>query len=626
MREAAYGFAERGHDVEVLTTCALDHFSWANELPAGESVEKGLTVRRFPTVRHPSRAALAAQLSVQSGRVPDLDHQVSWLGFQFSVPGLFEHVLRHGDGYDAIVFSPYLYWTTSACVPFVPERAVVMACLHDETYARLEILRPVLAGPALVWFLSEPERELAHRLGPVTRRHAVTGAGVAVPSSYDPEGFRARYGLVRPFVLYAGRKEEGKGLPFLLDALADAVSTHDLGFDLVVIGRGEMAVPKPLRGRVTDLGYLPDEQRNDAFAAAAAYVQPSRNESFSRTVMEAWLAGTPVVGFSGSEVVAWHLARSGGGLAFSNAAELVRALGSLVQDPQRAAALAASGRRYVLEHYSWPAVLDRMEASLHEVFGRARPSRPQPAPLSPPSSAPPPPAQANRTLPVRRLVVGSYPPVPGEPAAATLAAVRRAWAEGREVVVASPRPSAAPVVARLAGPSAGRSLRRLTRAHTCQEVVFCLEPGMPFLARRRGARRTARRLAHALGSFSNVELVVTGELGVPGSVLAALWPVARTVIASSEAIAKELKSSGAPAVRVVEARSAGSPVSVLASEARSAKGSVGVLLHGSVGAFEPGDLLLRRRFLRLLGAISRKVLGRRAPAFRARLRRLASRL
>ena len=141
-REAALGFAARGYDVEVLTTCALDHFSWANELPEGTSEEDGLLVRRFPVVRHPSRAALQAQLAIQSGRVPDLDHQVSWLGFQFGAPALFEYLLRCGVRYDAVVLSPYLFWTTSVCLPAVAERAVVVPCLHDEEYARLESSAP----------------------------------------------------------------------------------------------------------------------------------------------------------------------------------------------------------------------------------------------------------------------------------------------------------------------------------------------------------------------------------------------------------------------------------------------------------------------------------------------------
>jgi glycosyltransferase involved in cell wall biosynthesis len=367
-REAAFGLAARGHDVEVLTTCAIDHYTWANELPEGTSYENGLTVRRFPVVRHPSRPALRAQLSIQAGQIPDLDHQVSWMGFLFSAPALFEYLLHEGRSYDAIVFSPYLFWTTSVCAPLVAERAVVIPCLHDETYARLDVLRPVLADPALVWFLSGPEHALAHRLGPVAPRHSVTGAGVPVPSRYDAADFRKRHGLERPFVLHAGRREEGKGLEWLLEAFSVIVLEEGLDLDLVSIGKGELGrglrVQGPLADRVVDLGFVTDEERDNAFAAATAYVQTSQVESFSRTIMEAWLAGTPVLAWDRSEVVAWHCRRSGGGLMFGDVSELVEQLRVVTEKPDVAAELAAAGRRYVLENYSWASVLDRMEASL----------------------------------------------------------------------------------------------------------------------------------------------------------------------------------------------------------------------------------------------------------------------
>jgi glycosyltransferase involved in cell wall biosynthesis len=313
---------------------------------------------------------LKAQLSIQSGRVPDLDDQVSWLGFQFGAPGVFEHLLRCGEKYDAIVFSPYLFWTTSVCVPFVAERAVVVPCLHDEPYARLDILRPVFSDPALVWFLSGPEHLLAHQLGPVARRHSVTGGGVPVPSGYDPKGFMGRHGLQRPFVLYAGRREEGKNTAWMLESFAAAVGEGGLDLDLVVLGKGQMAGTAVAggsgqgAGRVVDLGFLPDHERDSAFAAATAYVQPSRMESFSRTVMEAWLAGTPVIAFDQSEVVAWHCRRSGGGVTFSDRAGFAECLRLFASQPDLAAEMAAAGRRYVIENYTWSTVLDRMEASL----------------------------------------------------------------------------------------------------------------------------------------------------------------------------------------------------------------------------------------------------------------------
>ncbi|MBV9661173.1 MAG: glycosyltransferase, partial [Acidimicrobiales bacterium] len=101
-----------------------------------------------------------------------------------------------------------------------------------------------------------------------------------------------------------------------------------------------------------------------------AYVQPSRMESFSRTVMEAWLAETPVLAIDQSEVVGWHLERSGGGLVFSDGVELARHLGRLQSDPGAARKMAEAGRRYVVDEYSWPVVLDRMEADLEWFVGR----------------------------------------------------------------------------------------------------------------------------------------------------------------------------------------------------------------------------------------------------------------
>jgi glycosyltransferase involved in cell wall biosynthesis len=123
-------------------------------------------------------------------------------------------------------------------------------------------------------------------------------------------------------------------------------------------------VPAELASRVVDLGFLPIEEMPHAFAAAEAVVQPSTNESFSRLVMEAWLAGTPVIANASGEVVAWHCERSGGGLVYADDHEFVHCLRFVAQAPKAAAALAEAGRQYVLANYTWDLVLDRMEESL----------------------------------------------------------------------------------------------------------------------------------------------------------------------------------------------------------------------------------------------------------------------
>jgi len=187
-----------------------------------------------------------------------------------------------------------------------------------------------------------------------------------VPEHYDPQGFRDRHGIERPFVLYAGRREGGKRWEWLLDAFAMATLTYDLPFALVTMGTGTVDAPKAIADRVIDLGFLPESERDHAFAAAAAYVQPSSLESFSRTIMEAWLAGALVLANAASDVVAWHCDRSGAGLTFRDDEELAQCLRFLADEPEAARRLAAPGRDYVLEHYQWPGVLDAMEASLEE--------------------------------------------------------------------------------------------------------------------------------------------------------------------------------------------------------------------------------------------------------------------
>ena len=364
LREMAHRLHARGWDVEVLTTTALDHFSWADELPAGAAEEDGLPVRRFPVVVEDSAERAVLERAILSGARLTQHEQQRWMNGGMRVPDLYHHLLDHGQDYRALIFTPYPFWVTFACSQVVPERSVLWTCLHDEPYARLDIFQPVLTGVAGLFFQTGPEHDLAHQLYSPLAPHAEVGCGVEVPDSYDVEGFRDRHGISRPFLLYAGRREGAKGWEELLSMFARATVRNDLPFDLVTMGRGPFTAPAEVADRVIDVGFLPDHDRDSAFAAAAGYLQPSRFEAFSRTVMEAWLAGTPVIANGGSEVVRWHCERSGAGLVYDDEAEFEQCLLFLADAPGAAREMAACGRGYVLDNYTWEQVLDRVEAQL----------------------------------------------------------------------------------------------------------------------------------------------------------------------------------------------------------------------------------------------------------------------
>jgi hypothetical protein len=139
------------------------------------------------------------------------------------------------------------------------------------------------------------------------------------------------------------------------------------------------------------------------------------------------------------------------------------------------------------------------------------------------------------------LVIGSFPPVAGPAAAASLDAMRRAWDSGDEVVTASLRAGAADLVARVAGPAAGWYLERARKAAgEVPRLVLGLEPGQLSADTPAGGARKVLEMAksvvsvmglvRALDRFDQVTVLLAGPLGLPAPLLKLLWRHVSTVV------------------------------------------------------------------------------------------------
>ncbi|MGI8493383.1 MAG: hypothetical protein ACR2NJ_11625 [Acidimicrobiales bacterium] len=365
LRETAEGLAARGWEVDLLTTSASSIYTWENTLPEGTTTEGALTVRRWNAVglTQPLRDRLGAR--ILAGDRLELAEQYSWVNSGMRCPGMFEYLVDQAKSYRAIVAGPYMNWACLALADVAPERTILVPCLHDEPFAQLEIYRYQMTNVRGLWLLSEPERDLASRRRLLGRRSAVVGSGIKAPPEVDEAGFRSRHGIQGDFLLYCGRREWGKGWPQLMEDLRfSRVILGDI-MPLVTCGIGGIGDRSGTEG-VIDLGTVDDRDRATAQAVASAYLQPSAMESFSRTVLESWLASTPVIANHASSVVRWHCHRSGAGVTYRNRYEFAEALRLVRDEPELLREIGAAGPAYVSAHFSWPQVLDRAEATIEE--------------------------------------------------------------------------------------------------------------------------------------------------------------------------------------------------------------------------------------------------------------------
>jgi glycosyltransferase involved in cell wall biosynthesis len=373
--------------ITVFTSCARDYVTWRNELPEGLERLGGVHVLRFPAERERDLAAfnafaerLYALAAASEGIGPGAyvgagaSRRTRADGHEFlrlqgpEVPKLVEALRAERDRFAAFVFFTYLYYPTYWGLAAVPERAALVPTAHDEPPLRFSIYRELFARPRAFGFLTAAEEALVRRRFDLGDRPGVlAGMGVEVPAPVEPAAFRARHGLERPYAIYAGRIDAGKGCAELLAHHERYRRGRKDALDLMLIGR--MAMPEPRQAGVRYLGFLPEAEKAGALAAARAVVCPSPFESLSIALLEGFALGTPGLVNARSEVLKEHCLRSGAALFYEDGDEYAEALDLVARDDALHASLGASGRRYVEREYRWSVVLDRWRTLIRAAAG-----------------------------------------------------------------------------------------------------------------------------------------------------------------------------------------------------------------------------------------------------------------
>ncbi|MCU0606278.1 MAG: glycosyltransferase [Candidatus Edwardsbacteria bacterium] len=222
----------------------------------------------------------------------------------------------------------------------------------------------------------------------VLRAKGYRGPAVVAGQGYDPSirpavpadraRLRARLGLDRFTIGYAGRLTEQKGLRHLLEASARVARPHRL----LIVGEGparaglvRRAGELGIDGRVLFTGALPEHRLVHAYLSAMdlfvlpSVTMPKLKEQFGLVLVEAMVCGVPVIGSASGEIPN-IVGDAGLVVPEGDPAALAAAIDRVMAGAALRRSMIAEGRARARRQFSWNAVAERSHAFYRQLAGR----------------------------------------------------------------------------------------------------------------------------------------------------------------------------------------------------------------------------------------------------------------
>jgi glycosyltransferase involved in cell wall biosynthesis len=273
--------------------------------------------------------------------------------------------------YDYVFFFSYRYYHAYHGVRAAAPRAILVPTAERDQAIGLAISPRIFRGVRALMYNSPEERRLIQA---VSNNHdvpgVVVGIGSAIPERPEAARFRQKYGITGRFALYVGRIDQNKGCNELFSFFLNGLQGLPRELRLVLIGKEILPVPD--HPRIHHLGFLDDQDKFDALAAADLLLMPSYYESLSMVALEAWALAKPVLANGHCEVLRGQCIRSKAGLYYETQAEFVETLRAIAESRGLNAALGENGRQFFREHYSWPVIEQKYLSMLERLNEEGR--------------------------------------------------------------------------------------------------------------------------------------------------------------------------------------------------------------------------------------------------------------
>lgn len=354
------------YDVTVLTSKAIDYSTWENEYQLDEEEINNVHVLRFP-VEHPrtSKAFNFYNDKFLLGKLTREEEQI-WVNEQGPyVPALIDYIRNMKSDYDVFIFFTYLYYQTTMGVPEVKDKAIVFPFAHPEPFMNMAIFDNVFLLPRGFIFETEEERKLVRsKYFNYKIPYFIGGAGVDLPSNISSERFKKKY-QVDNYIVYVGRIDTGKNCDELFRYFLKYKQLHPSNLKLVLLGKEMIQIPHD--SDIISLGFVSDQDKFDGIAGSNFLVLPSKLESLSIVVLEAFSLSRAVLVNGECSVLKEHCDESKAGLYYEDECEFIKDMEVLLDNEDQRNHMGIAGKEYVHRKYNWDVIINKISDMIEYV-------------------------------------------------------------------------------------------------------------------------------------------------------------------------------------------------------------------------------------------------------------------
>jgi glycosyltransferase involved in cell wall biosynthesis len=377
------------YEVDVLTSCAIEYQQWANWYPAETVTIHGVRVRRFATT-YERQSRQSGQTEHQLRKLMAMDKRGAWGWLKkkyYSLkgptveecmrlwpryqgpytPDLIEYLRQNHQQYDALIFFTYLYYPTIEGLTVAPHKSILIPTAHDEKPIYLPIFPAVFHRPRAILYNTIAEKRFVNQLFANQAIHSdIVGVGIEPPHAVSDKSTAELIGVDANYLIYVGRIDVAKGCDQMCEQFIRYKKKHPSPLTLVLVGQSFMTIPN--HPAIIQAGFVDEDVKARLLMNAKALLMPSPYESLSMVTLESMAVGVPVIANADCEILRDHIESSQAGYTYRTYDEFETAVTNILT--QDVSEMAENGRQYVLQNYTWQAVLDKFDKAVDYVASK----------------------------------------------------------------------------------------------------------------------------------------------------------------------------------------------------------------------------------------------------------------